>query len=43
VTGRPEARLRVNLAGDEGGTIRPAQLAILTPDMAETLILNQID
>jgi hypothetical protein len=43
VTGRPAARLRVNLAKDEGGIIRPAQLAILAPDLAETLILNQIE
>jgi hypothetical protein len=36
-------RLRVNLAGLEGGVIRPAQLAFLTPDVPETLILNRIE
>ncbi len=36
-------RLSVNLAGMEAGLIRPAQLAFLTPDVAETLILNQIE
>ncbi len=35
-------RLKVNLAGLEDGVIRPAQLAFLTPDVPETLILNQI-
>ncbi len=35
-------RLRVNLAALEGEVIRPAQLAFLTPDVADTLILNQI-
>ena len=39
---RPEPRLRVNLAGVEGDAIRPAQLAFLTPDVPDTLILNQI-
>ena len=39
---RPESRLTVNLAGREEGTIRPAQLAFLTPDVPATLILNQI-
>ncbi len=40
--GRPESRIRVNLAGIEGKVIRPAQLAFLTPDLPDTLILNQI-
>ena len=40
---RVEARLRVNLAGFEQGAIRPAQLAFLTPDVPETLILNRIE
>jgi hypothetical protein len=35
-------RLRVNLAGLDGSVIRPAQLAFLTPDVPDTLILNQI-
>ena len=35
-------RLEVNLADFENGSIRPAQLAFLTPDVPETLILNQI-
>ena len=39
---RPEPRLTVNLAAREEGTIRPAQLAFLTPDVPATLILNQI-
>lgn len=39
---RPEPRVRVNLAGIEGEAIRPAQLAFLTVDVPETLILNQI-
>jgi hypothetical protein len=37
------SRIRVNLAGLEGGVIRPAQLAFLTPDVPETLILNRIE
>jgi len=41
-TGRPEPRLTVNLAAPEEGTIRPAQLAFLTPDVPATLILNPI-
>jgi len=40
---RPEARLRVNLADFEQGAIRPAQLAFLTPEVPETLILNRIE
>jgi baseplate J-like protein len=40
--GRPESRLRVNQAALEEGTIRPAQLAFLTPAVPATLILNQI-
>ena len=36
-------RLKVNLAGFEDGVIRPAQLAFLTPDVPETLILNRIE
>jgi predicted phage baseplate assembly protein len=31
-----------NLAGFEKGGIRPAQLAIFTPDVPDTLILNQV-
>jgi hypothetical protein len=38
----PISRIRVNLAAFEGGIIRPAQLAFLTPDVPATLILNQI-
>lgn len=41
-TGRPEPRLTVKPATPEEGTIRPAQLAFLTPDVPATLILNQI-
>ena len=36
-------RLRVNLADLENGMIRPAQIAFLTPDVPETLILNPIE
>lgn len=36
-------RIRVNVAAMENGVIRPAQLAFLTPEVAETLILNQIE
>jgi hypothetical protein len=42
---RPDARLKVNLADFEQGEndlIHPAQLAFLTPEVPETLILNQI-
>ena len=35
-------RLSVNLAAYERGVKRPAQLAFLTPDVPDTLILNQI-
>ena len=38
----PLSRLRANLADNEEGFIRPAQLAFLTPDVPATLILNQI-
>ena len=38
----PEDRVTVQLAGLEGGVINPAQLAYLTPEVPETLILNQI-
>lgn len=38
----PVGRISANLANREGGTILPAQLACLTPDVPETLILNQI-
>ena len=36
-------RLRVNMAALEDGVIHPAQLAFLTPDVPETLILNRIE
>jgi hypothetical protein len=38
----PLARVSVNLADSKAGTVFPAQLAFLTPDVPETLILNQI-
>ncbi len=38
----PESRLTVNLADFKEGTIHPAQIAFLTPDVPATLILNQI-
>jgi hypothetical protein len=34
--------VRVNLPESNGGAIRPAQLAYLTPDAPDTLILNLI-
>ncbi|HEY7181480.1 MAG TPA: putative baseplate assembly protein [Blastocatellia bacterium] len=40
--GKPCQRVRVNLPELSGGAIRPAQLAYLTPDAPDTLILNQI-
>jgi hypothetical protein len=38
----PLSRITVNLADSKAGAILPAQLAFLTPDVPETLILNQI-
>lgn len=38
----PLSRISVNLADRVEGVIVPAQLAFLTPDVPETLILNQI-
>jgi predicted phage baseplate assembly protein len=35
-------RIRVQLAGFDSGTMRPAQLAYLTPTVADTLVVNQI-
>jgi hypothetical protein len=35
-------RIRVQLAGFEAGTMRPAQLAYLSPTVADTLVVNQI-
>ena len=35
-------RVKVNLAERVGGMIRPAQIAFLTPNVSDTLILNQI-
>jgi hypothetical protein len=34
--------LRVNLAESKDGVIRPAQMAFLTPEVPESLILNQL-
>ncbi len=39
---QPFPRVLVGMAGPEGGSIRPAQLAFLTPDVPETLILKEI-
>ena len=39
---QPYQRVRVDLAGSEGGSIRPAQLAFLTPRVPDTLILKEI-
>lgn len=38
----PPRRIRVARAGFEGGVMRPAQLAYLTPEVPDTLVLNQI-
>jgi hypothetical protein len=38
----PADRVDVNLADFENGSLRPAQLAIFTPAVPDTLILNQI-
>jgi hypothetical protein len=38
----PLLRITVNLADSKAGAILPAQLAFLTPDIPESLILNQI-
>lgn len=38
----PLSRITVNLADSKAGAILPAQLAFLTPDIPESLILNQI-
>jgi predicted phage baseplate assembly protein len=38
----PSPRVRVNLAGVEGGRLRPAQLAVLSPLVPATLILNEV-
>lgn len=40
---RLQTRLQVNLADFEQRAIRPTQLAFLTPDVPETLILNRIE
>lgn len=42
VINEPISRLTVNPAGFDAGTIRPAQLAYLTPGVPATLSLNQI-
>jgi Baseplate J-like protein len=40
---QPQQRVRVHeTASVQGGAIRPAQLALLTPDVPDTLILNEI-
>jgi hypothetical protein len=39
---QPHQRVPVELAGRDGKSIRPAQLAFLTPRVAETLILKEI-
>jgi hypothetical protein len=38
----PAQRADAKIADFEGGTLRPAQLAIFAPEMPDTLILNQI-
>jgi hypothetical protein len=39
---RPLPRIPVNLAGKEGGQFRPDQIAYLTPDVPDTLILTEL-
>jgi hypothetical protein len=39
---QPRPRVQVNLAGFDEGAMHPAQLAYLTPTVADTLVLNQI-
>jgi len=39
---QPVQRVAVELAGRDDGSIRPAQLAFLTPRVPETLILKEI-
>jgi hypothetical protein len=38
----PPTRVDASVAGFESNTLRPAQLAIFTPEVPDTLILNQI-
>jgi hypothetical protein len=38
----PVSRITVGLAEIEKGTVRPAQLAVLSPNVPDTLILNRI-
>lgn len=40
--GQPQQRLPVNVADVENGIMRPAQLAYLSPDVSDTLVINQI-
>lgn len=42
IASTPRHRLEANLAAFESGDIRPAQLAFLSPNLPETLILKQI-
>jgi hypothetical protein len=42
ISGQLGKSVRVNLAGFEEGTIRPAQVAYLTPDVPDALVLNQL-
>ncbi len=39
---QPKRRLSVNLADFENGAMRPAQLAYLSPNVVDTLVINQI-
>jgi hypothetical protein len=39
---QPTQRVRVNLAAPRDADIQPAQIALLSPDVPDTLILNQI-
>jgi hypothetical protein len=38
----PQPRIAVNLADKEGGIFRPDQIAYLTPDVPDTLILTEL-
>ncbi len=41
-TGKPEPYVKVELADFDQGTLRPAELAFLSPELPTTLVLNRI-
>jgi hypothetical protein len=42
LTDQPQQRIEAQLARSEAGQIKPAQLAILVPELAETVILTEL-